>query len=75
MRISPTGLTVWPVPGSEALTLTWTGPDSGLFLGMHADQPGGSMVRVDHPSADGTYATRKQAAKAVVAFIAADPKS
>lgn len=73
-QISPTGLTQWSLPNSEpvhAMSLIWPGPGSGLNLGINANVPGGSMSRIEHPSASGTYDTRKDAEAAVQRFIAA----
>jgi hypothetical protein len=70
-RTYPTGLTVWSLPGSDVMSVVWLGPGAGLSLGFNVDQPGGTMARIEHPSASGTFDTRKQAEKAVAAFIAA----
>lgn len=70
-RTYPTGMVIWPVPGSDRMSIIWPGPGIGLLLGMDADKPGGSMTPIEHPTASGTYQTRKQATKAAEAFIAA----
>jgi hypothetical protein len=74
---SPTGLTLWPMLPEEAqggtpMSIVWPGPGSGLYLGIRATEPGGSMVRIEHRTADGQYDTFKQAQKAAHAFAAAD---
>jgi hypothetical protein len=73
--VSPTGLTIWPLPSpgdaGGRLSLVWPGPGSRLYLGLDATRPGGSLVPIDHPTASGQYATRKDAARAAAAFVAA----
>lgn len=70
--VSPTGLTIWPL-ATGALSIVWLGPGSGLFLGFDPTSAEGSMVRIEHRTADGEYATRKEAAKAARAFAAEVP--
>ena len=68
-QISPTGLTVWTLPDSR-LEIMWMGPGSGLFIGQ-ATTPGGAVTRIEHRTADGSYANLKEAEAAVKAFVAA----
>lgn len=66
-QISPTGLTLWPL--SDNQSLIWAGTGSRLYLGLNATKPGGAMIPIEHESANGSYATRKDAAKAALAFL------
>ena len=68
-QTGPTGLIVWRIPDT-GLEIMWPGPGAGLFVGA-ATTPGGAVTRIEHPSADGTYDTRKDAQRAVDAFLAA----
>lgn len=68
--VAPTGLTVWRLPDST-LEIMWPGPGSGLYIGR-ATTPGGSVVRIQHPTADGVYDNRTSASRAVTAFVKAD---
>lgn len=61
------GLTVWALPGAT-LEIMWAGPGARLWIG----QPrvaGGCVTTIDHPTADGIYDSRKDAERAVAAFI------
>lgn len=69
-----TGGAVWNIPGDSRLQLLWNGPGGGLFL-ADAFTPGGLMVRIEHPSADGTYDSAAAAQRAVDAYLAASPQS
>jgi hypothetical protein len=70
----PTGGLVWAVPDSK-LQIMWGGPGSSLRMGYDLMRPGGSSWKIDHPSADGSYATKRDATAAVRAFLAAGPVS
>lgn len=66
------GITYWgPLPDSLCY-VQWDGPGSGLYLypcsPEAATAPG---MRIRHDSAGGTYATVREAEKALGAFIAA----
>lgn len=68
------GITYWgPLPGTEAMHVQWDGPGSGLFLYAGDPSVAGTLPgrRIQHPSASGTYATAREAEKAVAAFAAA----
>ena len=60
------GMWTFVLPDSTTLWLHWDGPTSGLFLASAK-----VMTPVAHPSANGIYATYKQARAAAVAFIEA----
>jgi len=60
------GMWTFALPETDALWLHWDGPGAGLYLASPA-----VMRPIDHPTANGTYQTRKQAQAAVDAFIAA----
>jgi hypothetical protein len=63
------GMTRWgPLPDTEDLFLFWGGPGSGICLEYGQDGP---QQPVRHPSASGTYATVKEAQRAVEAFTRA----
>ena len=68
-QVSPTGLTLWPL--SDSQSLIWAGTGSRLYLGLNATKPHGTMIPIEHSSANGSYATRKDAAKAALAFMVA----
>lgn len=68
-QTSPTGLVMWPIVGTAEASLIWLGPGSGLFLGINATSPQGIMTAIDHPSANGTYDTRLEAARAARRFV------
>jgi hypothetical protein len=76
-RTSPTGLTVWgPLPDSTGMFILWPGPGGGLNLCVgDPSEVGTSVTRIEHPTASGTYDTRKQAQAAVEAFTAAAGES
>jgi hypothetical protein len=65
------GATVWgPVPGTSRIYFTWDGPGSGIYAYVGDPQTQGPIGhRVQHPAADGTYGTLKEAQKAVDAFV------
>jgi hypothetical protein len=68
------GITYWgPLPGTAAMHIMWDGPGSGLFLYGGDPSAAGTPQgrRIEHPSASGTYATAREAEKAVAAFVAA----
>lgn len=66
-QTSPMGNVVWTAP--DGTSVMW-GPGGGLILCIpDAFTPGGSMVKIEHPTADGQYATRREAEKAVLAFL------
>ena len=54
-------------------TYFWFGPGSGLQLSIGED--GRNCTPTGHPTATGTYDTRKQAGQAIGAFRAAAPRS
>lgn len=61
------GGAVFAVPDSE-YEILWIGPRAGLFFG----QPrvaGGTIGRIEHPTADAEYDTLAEARAAVEAFI------
>lgn len=56
-------LTAHGIGGGDA-AYYWNGPGSRLYL-MFGD----ALVRIDHPAADGAYATLRDAENAVRAFV------
>lgn len=68
---SPTGLVLWPLTGVRGMSIIWLGPGGGLFLGFDATVPDGVMTRIEHPTADGQYMTRIEAARAARRFVEA----
>lgn len=66
---SPTGLIVWSLPDTE-LQVMWPGRGSRLYIGKPMES-GGAVTSIQHPTADSSYDTAKDATKAVEAFIAA----
>ena len=67
------GITAWgPLPDTADMHVQWDGPGSGLYLypcePSRATMPG---QRIRHASASGTYATMREAERAVHAFAAA----
>jgi hypothetical protein len=68
--LSPTGLALWTdLPVATGASIMWSGPGAGLFIGQ-CTIPGGKVLRITHPSADGQYETLKEATAAVDRFIA-----
>lgn len=66
------GQTLWgPLPDTRDYYLMWTGLGGRLYLAIRPFAPDGAMVLIDHPAADGAYDTRRDAARAVAAFMAA----
>lgn len=67
------GITYWgPLPGTADMHVQWDGPGSGLYLcPCNPQTASGPGMRVRHVSAGGTYATVREAEKALAAFIAA----
>jgi hypothetical protein len=67
------GITWWgPLPGTAATSVQWDGPGCGMYL--YPGNPESAAIpgqRVRHPSAAGTYATLRQAERALAAFIEA----
>lgn len=64
---SPMGNVVWTAP--DGTSVMW-GPGGGLVLCIpDAFTPGGDFFKIDHPTADGQYATRREAEKALLAFL------
>jgi hypothetical protein len=59
----PTGCAIFSTGSTE---LFWLGPGAGLFLIF-----GDRLIRVEHRTADGEYATFTEARKAAEAFLAA----
>jgi hypothetical protein len=53
------------------MSIIWLGPGGGLFLGFDATVPDGVMTRIEHPTADGQYMTRIEAARAARRFVEA----
>jgi hypothetical protein len=72
--IYPTGLTVWRLPDQWLMHIMWIGPGAGLRLciGDPADGSTAIGTAIEHPSASGTYDSRREAETAVRAFVAAD---
>ena len=70
---SPMGTTVWAIPGSD-LQIMWAGPGAGLQIGR-ATVAGGHVARIEHPTADGHYATAREAGAAAKAFVDAGARS
>lgn len=64
---TPTGLTLWRL--DSPLSIIWLGPGGGLLLGIHATSLDGQIVPIEHPTASGTFDTRKAAKKAAQAFL------
>ena len=62
------GLTVWSLPAASGLEVVWAGPGSGLRLGFPR-LPGGMTTSIEHPTASGTFSTRKEAETALRQFI------
>ncbi len=60
----------WRVPGSRDVGILWLGAGSRLLIGF-LWTPGATPAPIDHPAADGAYATFAQADAAVRAFLAA----
>jgi hypothetical protein len=66
------GQTLWgPLPDTRDYYLLWPGVGSRLYLAIRPTSPDGLMTTVDHPSADASYMTRKDADAAVARFMAA----
>jgi hypothetical protein len=67
------GMCYWgPLPDTRETFVSWDGPGSGLYL--NASDPATATLpglRIRHASACATYATTKEAEKALAAFIAA----
>lgn len=67
------GITYWgPLPGTASVHVQWDGPGSGLYI--YPGDPARARVpgmRIRHDAASGTYATLREAEKALAAFIAA----
>jgi hypothetical protein len=59
---------VWAIPDS-GLSIMWVRPGGGLLIGRCL-VAGGSVTRIDHPTANGFYETLPQASAAVAAFLA-----
>jgi hypothetical protein len=72
---SPTGTTVWMnLPDcTPDFGILWPGSGAGLFIGQPTT-PRGSVIRIEHRTADGEYATLRKARAAVAAFLAAGMK-
>lgn len=66
---SGTGLVCWRLPDS-ALEIMWSGPGAGLYIGW-ATTPGGAVTRINHPTANGQYMTRREAQAHVDEFVEA----
>jgi hypothetical protein len=66
----PTGAVVWHLSEPD-LVIFWPGPGGRLSTGFNT--PGSRLHQIEHRTADGEYATRKQADAAVRAFLAAIP--
>jgi hypothetical protein len=66
------GITYWgPLPGTRGMHVQWDGPGSGLYL--YAGSPETATVpgaRIRCAGACGTYATVREAGRALAAFIA-----
>lgn len=70
LYVSPMGTTVWTLPGGD-LGIMWS-PGGGLLVGQPLI-PNGYVTKIEHPTADGRYATRAEAQRAVLAFLNAVP--
>lgn len=68
-QLFPTGLALWQLPDSM-FQIMWPGPGSRLIFGT-LTKPDGLSIHIDHPTANGTYATLREAQAAVEAFSAA----
>ena len=66
------GLTYWgPLPETRDMHVMWDGPGSGLRMYVtDPTRPGAMGQPIRHPSASGTFATVREAEKAVNAFVA-----
>lgn len=69
---TPTGLVMW-TDGAlpDGYSIVWFGRGAGLFMGIHATRPDGQLIRIEHPTADATYETEREAHDAVTAFLRA----
>ena len=71
----PTGGCVWTSPDTNTQVM-WLGRGAGLFLVLGGvTTPGASMTRIEHPSADDQYLSRKDASAAVARFFDASAKA
>jgi hypothetical protein len=68
------GLTKWgPLPNTDDMWIMWNGPGEGLYLWPQDPAKRGQLhtcIRIRHESASGTYATVREAERAVTAFVA-----
>jgi hypothetical protein len=75
VQTGPTGLTLWgPLPETTDFYLMWGGPGSRLRLAIRPLSVDGTSTTIEHPTANGTYDTRREAAAAVAAFAASFPE-
>lgn len=70
---SPTGLTLFgPLPDADDFYILWSGPGARLFLAIHPFDRAGTLVPIEHPTANASYSTWKEAAAAAEAFAYAE---
>ena len=63
-NVGPMGNVMFKAVGRTDVCAYWNGPGSGLYL-MLGPQ---TMTRIEHPTADGSYATAAEARAAFKAF-------
>ena len=72
-QTSPTGLTLFgPLPEARDFYLMWNGPGGRLNLAIRPFDSDGSLVSIEHITANNTYNTRAEARAAAKAFTEAN---